>query len=238
MKRSLMALLITTVVITGELKLHAQGNKQKKTDDFSQLLMADKCDFSTTGKNDYFILEPGYQLILEGKAGKSNSRLVITVLNKTKNVGGIETRVVEENETVDGKTIEISRNFFSFCKQTSSIYYFGEEVDIYKNGKIVGHDGAWLAEGKNKPGIAIPGKVNIVSKFYHELAPGVAMDRVEIKSLSETKQTPAGKFANVLKTEETTPLDAKEKEYKLFAPGVGLIMDEGLLLVKYGYVKL
>jgi hypothetical protein len=28
-------------------------------------------DFSTTGKNDYFVLEPGYQLVLEGKTRAS-----------------------------------------------------------------------------------------------------------------------------------------------------------------------
>ncbi len=238
MKKRIAVLMIIAVMTVVSFDALAQAKSKDKANEFSQQLMQDKCEFSTTGKNDYFILEPGYQLVLEGKAGKLNSRLVITVLNKTKKIGNVETRVVEENETVDGKTIEISRNFFCFCKQTSSIYYFGEEVDIYKDGKIVDHSGAWTAEGKNKPGLAIPGLVLLGSRFYHEIAPGIAMDRVEIKSTTETKQTPAGKFTNVLKTEETTALDAKEKEYKLFAPGVGLIMDEDLLLVKYGYVKL
>ena len=63
------------------------------------------------------------------------------------------------------------------------------------------------------------------------------MDRAEILSNKETFETPAGKFENVLKTKETTPLDPLEKEFKLYAPGVGLIQDENMLLVKYGYVK-
>jgi hypothetical protein len=49
--------------------------------------------------------------------------------------------------------------------------------------------------------------------------------------------TIAGNFSNVLKIEETTPIEPKEKEYKYYAPGVGLIKDETLLLTKYEYIK-
>jgi hypothetical protein len=63
------------------------------------------------------------------------------------------------------------------------------------------------------------------------------MDRAEIISISETKQTPAGKFTNCLETEETTPIEPGEKEYKIYAPGIGLIKDGKLLLVNYGYEK-
>jgi hypothetical protein len=136
-----------------------------------------------------------------------------------------------------GQTIEISRNYFAFCKQTSGIYYFGEDVDVYKDGKVVSHEGAWLAEGQNKAGLAMPGLILLGARYYKEIAPGVAMDRAEIVSMNETKQTPAGNFTNCLKTEETTALNSSEKEYKLYAPGIGLIKDENFLLIKYGFVK-
>ena len=57
------------------------------------------------------------------------------------------------------------------------------------------------------------------------------MDRAEIVSLDETVDTPAGRFERVMKYEETTPLE-KAREYKWFAPGVGLIQDAELKLVK------
>lgn len=201
---------------------------------FTEDLMQKDCTFEIVGRNQFFILEPGYQLTLENKKGK---RLVITVLNETKNIGGTETRIVEESESENGKPVEISRNFFAFCKQNGSIYYFGEEVDLYKNGKIVKGEDAWTAEGKNRAGVAMPGLPLLGARYYQEIAPGVAMDRAEIISTNETKQTPAGTFTNCLKTEETTPLEPNEKEYKFYAPGVGLIQDEDLLLTKYGFVK-
>lgn len=205
--------------------------------EFTDSFMQDSCSFETIGRNHYFILEPGYQLIYEGTDGKETTRLVITVLNETRKVDKLETRIVEENESVNGKTIEISRNFFAFCKQTGTVFYFGEEVDMYKNGKIVSHEGAWTAEGKNKAGVMMPGIILLGAKFYNEIAPGVAMDRSEIISMKETMKTPAGKFINCLKTEETSPLEPKAREYKIYAPGIGLIKDENLLLIKYGFIR-
>ena len=204
---------------------------------FTESLMQDSCTFLTTGRNSFFILEPGYQLILEGKEGKDTVRLVITVLNETKKIGNAETRVVEENESANGKTVEISRNYFAFCKETSSIYYFGEEVDMYKDGKIVSHEGAWIAEGKNKAGVMMPGLILLGARYYQEIAPGIAMDRAEIISTNEKLITPTGTFINCLKMEETTPLEPKNKEYKFYAPGVGLIRDGDLLLVKHGFIN-
>jgi hypothetical protein len=211
--------------------------QKKEEDKFTSDFMADSCSFSTSGRNMYFILEPGYQLLLKGKDGKDSAQLIITVTKETKKVGNVDCRIVEENESVNGKTVEISRNYFAFCKETGNIFYFGEEVDIYKDGKIVKHEGAWLAEGKNKPGVAMPGSIMLGARYYQEIAPGVAMDRAENISTTETLETPAGKFTSVLKTQETTPLEKAEKEFKYYAPGIGLIKDEGLLLVKYGFVK-
>ena len=207
---------------------------QKGEKEFTSALMQDTCEFSSTGRNAYFILEPGYQLTLEDKSG---GRLVITVLDETRKVGAVETRVVEENESKNGKTIEISRNFFAVCKQNSSVYYFGEEVDIYKDGKIVSHEGASQATDENKAGVAMPGLAMLGARYYQEIAPKIAMDRAEIVSTSETLTTAAGTFANCLKTLESTPLKSGEQEYKLYAPGVGLIKDEDMLLVKYGFLK-
>lgn len=222
------SLIFAAILMAVSLPVFAQSH------DFTESLMQETCTFETKGRSPFFVLEPGYQLVLENKKG---GQLVITVLNETRKIGNVETRVVEENESENGKTVEISRNFFAFCRETGGVYYFGEEVDIYKNGKIVKHEGAWLAEGANKAGVAMPGLALLGARYYQELAPGVAMDRAEIISISETKQTPAGTFAKCLKTEESSPLERGTKEFKYYAPGIGLIQDEDLLLTKYGFVK-
>ena len=193
--------------------------------------------FSSIGRNRYFILEPGYQLVLEGKEGEHTVTLAVTVLNETKRIGNIETRVVEERESVDGELIEISRNFFAICTETKSVFYFGEEVDDYKDGKIISHKGEWLhGEDGARAGLMMPGEPILGAAYYQEVAPGKAMDRGMIAAIDVTLDTPAGEFENCLKIQEENPLD-KEREFKIHAPGIGLIQDEDLMLVKYGYVN-
>lgn len=197
------------------------------------------CKWSSTGKNDYFILEPGYRQVLEGEENNTAVQLVITVLNETKKIGSIETRVVEERETHNGELEEVSLNYFAVCAPANDVYYFGEAVDIYKGGKVDHHEGEWIAESNGaRAGLFIPAKPRVGDRFYQEWAPKVAMDRVEIVSNSESLKTPAGEFQGCVKTEETTPLEPGVKEYKIFAKGVGIIQDGSLLLVRYGTAAL
>ena len=162
----------------------------------------------------------------------------VTVLNETKTIDGVECRIVEERETKDGKLIEVSRNYYAIGKRTNSVYYFGEDVDIYENGKIVGHEGSWMS-GKNgaKYGLMMSGLPLAGARYYQEVAPKAALDRAEIVGLGLTLKTPAGEFKNCLKIEETTPLEPDNEEAKLYAPGVGLLKDGSLSLVRYGKVE-
>lgn len=194
----------------------------EKADTFQDSFDLENRNLASKGRNKYFILEPGYQLVLEGKEGEHTVKLAITVLGETKKIAGVKTRVMEERETVDGKLIEISRNFFAICKQTKSVFYFGEEVDIYKDGKVIAHEGAWM-HGKNnaRAGMMMPGEPMLGAKYYQEVAPKLAMDRAEIVGLSTTLRTPAGEFKGCLKVQEENPLD-NEKEFKIHAPGIGL----------------
>lgn len=193
--------------------------------------------WSTTGRNKFFILEPGFQQVLEGRDGDHDARLQITVLDEEREIGGIPTRVVEERETIDGKLVEVSRNFFAICKSTSSVFYFGEEVDIYRDGKIVDHEGAWLHGADNaRAGLMMPGECLMGGAYYQEYAPHRAMDRARILEVSAVIKTPAGDFSNCLKVWEENPLDG-DSETKTFAPGIGLVQDEGLLLVRHGFLR-
>jgi len=211
--------------------------KRKKADKFQDFFDLEHRELATTGRSRYFILEPGYQLVLEGKEGRHEVQLAVTVLEETKKIGNFTTRVVEERESVDGELKEISRNFMAMCKQTGSVFYFGEEVDIYKKGKVVAHEGAWLhGQAGARAGMMMPGDPVLGASYYQEVAPKVAMDRGTIVDVNASLETPAGTFTRCVKVQEENPLD-KEKEFKIHAPGIGLIQDEDLLLVKHGFVK-
>ncbi len=188
---------------------------------------------SPTGESRYFILMPGYQVVLADKS----TTLTFKVLNQTKLIGKVETRVVEEKEVVDGEVTEVARNFLAIDPQTGDVFHFGEEVDAYEKGKIVSHDGSWLAyKNGAKPGLLMPGNPKIGMKYYQEIAPGVVMDRAEVISVSRTVRTPAGEFRNCLLTEGSSKLDPNAVEFRFYAPGIGLVQFESLKLVRYGYL--
>jgi hypothetical protein len=232
------ALLIVALLVTGCLGTPFPSPTGEST--WQEAFGLSDCSLVPTGRNEYFVLEPGFQLVLVGKnlLGQSE-RLAITVLDETREVDGVLTRVVEEREWREGEIIEVSRNFFAICERTNDVFYFGEEVDMYQGGQLASHSGAWLA-GKNgaKAGLMMPGKPKVGMKYYQEIAPGVAMDRAEIVNLADTLETPAGSFTKCLKTKEGTALNPLEQEFKVYAPGIGLIRDADLLLVEHGFVAL
>jgi hypothetical protein len=186
---------------------------------------------SDTGESRYFILRPGYQLVLADGA----SQLTITVLNETRAINGTTTRVVEERLETASLPAEIALNFFAIDPGTGDVFYFGEEVDEYSAGVLTGHPGAWTATGNNRPGLIMPGSPVVGMRYYQEVAPGIAQDRAEVLSLSETCVTPAGEFAACLVTKESSAIESAV-EQKSYAPGIGLVQDQDLRLVSHGFV--
>ena len=212
-------------------RLKEEKRSEEDDDEFTSDFSTEKPDLVSTGTNPFFVLEPGYQLVLE----HGGEQLTITVLNETKVVDGVETRIVEERETKNGQLVEVSRNFYAISKRTNSVYYFGEEVDDYKDGKIIGHEGSWLSGVNNaRFGLMMPGFPLLEAKFQQEFAPAIAMDRAEIVIVDVSISVPAGQFKKCLVIEETTPLEPRKLELKKYAPHVGLIIDGDLKLVRYG----
>lgn len=212
--------------------------KEKGDKGFSDFFYEDKADLGPTGKSPFFVLEPGFIMEYEGKEDGEKVVLIVKVLDETRTVDGVQTRIIEERESANGKLVEVSRNFFAISKRTNNVYYFGEDTKTYKDGQVKGTEGSWEAgvDGA-RYGLIFPTTPIVGARYYQEIAPGAALDRAEILSTSETVTVPAGSFKHCVKTEETSPLEPKNVEYKLYAPGVGLIRDGALDLIKYGDEK-
>jgi hypothetical protein len=182
--------------------------------------------FTLAIDNPYLPLVPGAQLVLED----GDLRLEITVLDDSETVAGVTTRVLEERESEGGALVEISRNFFAQAPD-GTVCYFGEDVDIYRNGAVVSHEGAWRAGvGGALPGVMMPAAPAVGMAFRQEIAPGVAEDRAVIEAAGETVPVPAGTFTTTVRFLETTPLEPGSTSVKVFARDVGLIVDDGARL--------
>jgi hypothetical protein len=204
---------------------HGTSNATKPPGDrrFTDRFDLDPADLGPTGRNPYCILEPGYVLQFESPEDASR-KLVVTVLDETKRIAGVVTRVVEELETKGGKEIERSRNYLAISKRTNDVYYFGEESG---GGWQAGKDGA-------RAGLFVPATPLLGGRYRMEIAPGTAMDGGEIVAIDERFTCPAGTFERCLRVEETSPLEPGARESKVYARGVGLVYDDGLRLVRHG----
>jgi hypothetical protein len=197
---------------------------------------AHRRDLATTGRNRFFILQPGYTTVYAGNEDGQHKRLTITVLKKTRVIDGIRTRIVIERQTSNGHIEEISQNYFAIDTRTLNVYYFGEDVNIYNHGVAVSHESAWRS-GVNgaKFGLAMPGDATLGRQFEQERAPGVAQDMAEIVETGIRAHVAAGTFKGSIKTRETSPLEPGNEEFKLYAPGVGLVLDDTLELIQRSF---
>jgi hypothetical protein len=183
--------------------------------------------------NAFYPLVVGQVSVFEGMEGDTLLHIEIEVLDETRDVAGVTTRVIEEREQEDGEIVEVSRNFFVQAAD-GTVCYYGEEVDIYENGEIVEHEGAWEAGVDGAlPGVVMPAVPMAGQSFDQEVAPGIAEDHAEIVSLGDPVEVPAGMFDDTLRTEETTPLEPGVMEYKDYARGVGLLTDGPARLLSY-----
>jgi hypothetical protein len=188
-------------------------------------------DFQATVDNSLFPLSSLGPKVFEGEERDPETgevietRLESIVLGKTDTVAGVEVTVVEEKEYEDGELVESTLDYYAQHKD-GTVYYLGERVDDYEKGKVVGHEGQWLAgEGENQPGVFMPAEPQVGDEFEQERAPGVAEDRSKVVAVDETVSTPAGNFTGCIKTEDFDPL-GNVTEFKFYCPGIGVVREE------------
>ena len=174
--------------------------------------------------NPYLPLASLKQDILENKSERVE-RTAKPDVKKTFVIGGqtIAALAVEDTEFVGGKLTEITLDYFA-QDDDGNVYYLGEDVDEYKNGKVSGHSGAWLlGKDTQTPGVLMPAHPKVGDKFMSEDVPKITWEKDEVVSISETVTVPAGTFPNCVKIKERASDGATE--YKFYAPGVGCILE-------------
>jgi hypothetical protein len=185
-------------------------------------------DFSIDIDNPYWPMKPGSRWIYrETDTKDTKTRVVLEVTNRTKRIAnGIEARVVRDAATENGAPAEITDDWYAQDKD-GNVWYFGEAVDNYKNGKLVDHKGSWQAgvDGA-QAGVAMPADPKPGMTYRQEYSKGVAEDRGAIVTVGKEKvEVPFDFFDNdVLMTRDTARIEPKVEELKFYAPNVGPIL--------------
>ena len=225
---------VIAILSAGLLSFTAQA-RAADADGFVDSFNVAPQNFTSTARNDYLVLEPGFQLVYVTKDGDKGPRLVSTVLPETETIAGAETRIIESVEMSGETPRRVTRQYVAIDKATGDAYCFGRAVDRYDGWRDAGHSGSWRAgENAARYAMIVPAKPTVGQKFYQTLAGRVATDRLEVVSVGEALKVPAMRFEQCLKAVESKPTSAKPSNEKFFAPGVGLISDNQWKLFRYG----
>jgi hypothetical protein len=188
-------------------------------------------NLSATVDNPFFPLEPGTSRSYEGREVNPDTgetvdlRVREHVSPVPDEVAGAPVTTLAVQEYEDGQLTETTSDYHAQGAD-GTVYYLGEDVNMYEDGQLVSHEGTWIAgEGTNQAGEFMPTEPRVGDRFAQEQAPGVAQDISTVVAIDQTLETPVGTFSGCIKTQDLNPLE-QAIEYKYYCPGVGLVREE------------
>jgi hypothetical protein len=175
--------------------------------------------------NPYYPISLTGQAISIGTEGGKPARNEVTLLPDTKMITWqgqqVEARVNQFVAYTDGRLVEVAYDYFAQADD-GSVYYLGEDVSNYEDGKFVDHEGSWQTGKDGAPAALImPAHPAVGQVFNPENLPGVVYETDEILSLTEKTTTPTGPTDQGMLVKET--LMDGSIEHKVYAANFGIV---------------
>lgn len=172
--------------------------------------------------NPYFPLVPGTTNIYTGSIDGVPARESFAVTKSTKVVDGIPATVIRDSlylqrESGNGMYLaEFTIDWYATA-DSGDVWYLGEATAEYDEaGNVVSTAGSWQSgvDGA-RAGIFMPAKPRVGDVFQQEIAAD-AQDFFKITAVNEDRIT----------TTEWTPLEPQVATKKVFARGVGMVLED------------
>lgn len=178
----------------------------------------------------FFPLRAGDRLTYHGTIvdadGTHTHDVIFTVTDLVKKVGGVDSRVIEDVDVIDGVRTEAELTFFA-QDAAADVWTRGEYPEEYDNGTFTGAPNTWISGVRRaSAGILVPGDPRTgTPRFVQGRAP--AIDFFDVgKVVATGLRVCAGGtcYDGVVRIQETAP-QAPEDGFqdKFYAPGVGLV---------------
>jgi hypothetical protein len=236
-KHRLAALAAAMVIIALPAALSACGDDKSEADE-SAARTAVHTDFdaknfsdSTRIDNKFSPLEPGMQLIYEGRSNRGGGRLphrvIFTVTSLTKEIDGVRAVTLWDRDINNGKLLEGELAFWA-QDDDGNVWLLGEYPEEYDDeGNFEAAPDTWFAGiDRAQAGIMMRGDPQPGTPKYRQgLAPTIGFaDLAFVQKTGQRACVPTGCYDDVLITDETNPDEpADGHQLKYYAPGVGNI---------------
>jgi len=178
--------------------------------------------------NRYLPLAKFERCVLRGREDGVRVRVVRRLLDRTRRFRHVGQRfdaaVIEDRSFEAGELVERTLDYFA-QGDGGTVWYLGEHVDNYEDGKVVDHDGSWLyGKHTDRMGVAMPANPRVGTRWRHEDVPGVTTESDKVVAILDRVTVRGKTYRRVLKVRELVRPE-REREFKLYAPGVGNIKE-------------
>jgi len=186
----------------------------------------DPANFSANITNPYWPMKPGTRWTYRevDEKGRTQEVVVVATTATKKLANGITARVVRDTAQKGGQIVEDTVDWYA-QDSTGNVWYMGEDTAEFEKGKVVSRAGSFEA-GKNGalPGIIMPAEPQVGQHYRQEYLKGEAEDNGDVLALKQMVEVPTGRYEKSVLTRDTSPLEPTVAEYKLYAPGAGLVL--------------
>ncbi|HEY3312595.1 MAG TPA: hypothetical protein VGK00_13220 [Anaerolineales bacterium] len=188
-------------------------------------------DQSTRVDNQWFPLKPGTEFVYEGTTVEEGQsvphRLIITVTDLTKVVGGVRSVVTWDRDFSMDVLAEAELAMFAQDKQ-GNVWRMGEYPEEYENGKVVAAP-TWIHGFQDAhAGIAMQANPRLGTPSYSEgWGPAVDWtDRGKVDQMGVETCVPGTCYKDVLVIAESSKTEVGAFQLKHYAPGLGNILTD------------
>jgi len=179
--------------------------------------------------NQWMGLKVGRQWVFEGSAIDENHRVarrvVATVTDLTKEIGGVRAAVVYEEDFDQGDLVEAELSFYA-QDDAGNVWHLGEYPEEYENGRFVKAPD-WITGLKGATaGVAMRAQPSTGTSSYAEgyAPPPVSWnDHARVHGTGERVCVPTGCYRDVTDVAEFEPGIPQAFQHKFYAPGIGNI---------------
>jgi hypothetical protein len=178
--------------------------------------------------NPYFPLPVGRTLIYKGIKDGTTQVDRVHVLARTRVLEGIRAVAVSDVASHNGRLLEKTTDWYAQDKH-GNVWYLGERTAAYGPGGRIDRSGSWLAGVHDgEPGIVMKAHPHVPQAYRSEFLRGQAEDTAWIVSRGGSFRLPFKVAHHVLTSLEFTRLEPNVIDKKIYAPGLGIIVERAL----------
>jgi hypothetical protein len=177
-------------------------------------------DFHGYIDNSFFPMTAGSTFTFDG-----DEHVEVKVLDTQKVILGVPVVVVSDKVFDGDELVEDTLDYYAEDVR-GNVWYFGEDTAEYEKGKVTSRAGSWIAGVDGAmPGIVMLAHPQVGDVYRQEYLKGEAEDLAVVTAVSGSITVPLGTWsgADVLVTEEWTPLEPGVRERKTYVIGYGVV---------------